>query len=167
MKILKSLGYLFICIGILTEQLPAQDIHNVDEITDLYFDRISGQAKQHDWSSFKSLFLPTTQFNAIGINENGENEFYPQSLEEFIQHLKEYTETSGFFQKSLERSKIQYGRMAQMITVYESRNSPSGNIIDRVLISFHLVQKEERWWIASILWNSETKKNPLPENFLK
>lgn len=139
-----------------------KDLNTVEKITEAYFTRISGDAGQADWDDFGSLFLPTIQLNAIGINNKGENIFYPQDLNAFTQHMQEYTRKSGFFQYCSDRVLTRYARIAQVLCIYESRTSPSGEVIDRGLMSFHLLRHGGRWWIAGGTIEQRNHTAPYP-----
>lgn len=137
-----------------------------DDVIDAYFRLVSGPPESRDWARFDRLSLPTAQFNAVGINARGQSAFYPQTREEYVAHLATYLKSHGFYQREVSRRKEQYGRMAHVLSAYESRNEEGGTLIDRGLISFQLVQKEGRWWIVNVLWHSETPEYPLPAEYL-
>ncbi|HYP29305.1 MAG TPA: hypothetical protein VE262_21520 [Blastocatellia bacterium] len=132
-----------------------------------YFRIISGPPGDRDWAGFNSLLLETARFDAVGINEKGENQFFPQSRDQYIRHVSEYVKGQGFFQKEVRRVTTCYARIAHVLSTYESRNEAGGKTIDRGLLSFQMIHEGGRWKIAHVVWNSETKRYPLPAEFLR
>ena len=61
----------------------------------------------------------------------------------------------------------QYGDMVHVFSTYESRREEKGEVFSRGINSIQLVKKDGRFWIVNIMWNSETKENPIPEKYLK
>lgn len=142
--------------------IPSQ----VDQLIDDYYKAVSGKGDK-DFSLLRSLLLPSAQFNAMGINEQGQNQYYPLTLNEYIEHLTPYIKEQGFYQTERYRKADYFNKIAQVWSVYESRNTSDGEIIDRGIYSFHLVQLDGEWKIANILWNSETTSTQVPEHYFK
>jgi hypothetical protein len=62
-------------------------------------------------------------------------------------------------------AKPEDGNVTQVFSSYESRHSPSDKPFDRGINSIQLLNDGKRWWVLSILWDSERADNPLPANF--
>lgn len=139
----------------------------INEVTDSYFRIISGPPGGREWDRFRALSLDTARFDAVGVDDRGENRFFPQSKDEYISHVAEYLKKRGFFQREIKRTVECYARIAHVFSTYESRNTPEGKVIDRGVMSLQLVFAEGRWRIAHVMWNSETAANPLPPRYLK
>lgn len=139
----------------------------IGDVTRDYYRIISGSSGRRDWDQLRTLTLETTRFDAVGINEKGENQFHPQSREEYINHLGEYLRNHGFFQNEIKRTAKCYARIAHVFSTYESRNAMKGKVIDRGILSFQLIHTEGRWKIAHVMWNSETRERPIPAQYLK
>ena len=139
----------------------------IGSVTGSYFRIVSGPPGGRDWEQLRALSLETARFDAVGINERGQNEFHPQTREEYVKHLGEYLRKYGFFQSEVKRTVRCYARIAQVFSTYESRNDRRGKVIDRGVMSFHLIHTEGRWKIAHVMWNSETKEQPIPAEYLR
>lgn len=134
----------------------------IDSLIAIFYRALSGKGRKN-WSPLREICLPTAQFNAMGINLEGRNEWYPnQNLDSYLHHLAPYAEANGFYQTERYREVQYFNKIAQVWSAYESRNTPDGEIIDRGMYSFQLVEMEGSWKIANVLWNSETEEHPAP-----
>ena len=138
----------------------------VGNVVGAYYRIVSGPAGGRDWEQFRTLFTETARLDAVGINEQGQNQFHPQSREEYVDHLGEYLKQYGFFQSEIKRATTCYARIAHVLSTYESRNDRKGKVIDRGVMSFQLIHDAGRWRIAHVMWNSETREYPLPARYL-
>jgi hypothetical protein len=50
---------------------------------------------------------------------------------------------------------------------YESRHSPADKPFERGINSIQLLNDGTRWWVISILWDTERAGNRLPAKFRK
>lgn len=125
-----------------------------------YYGAVSGPPGEREWTALRALIMPTARVDAIGINETGMNQYYPQSRDEFLDHLSAYVRHTGFFQQAVEADVRCTSRAAQVWARFESRNSPAGDLIDTGWMSVHLVQDGKRWRVAHLLWHSDPKKLP-------
>lgn len=127
----------------------------LERTVDSYFRILSGPAGlQRDAGSFDLLFLPTARIDAVGIDAAGNNQLFPQSVDEFIDHVNGYVRERGFIQSDGDREIHCTGRLASVVTRFESRNEPGGALIDRGSMRFHLLHDDGRWRIAHVMWQS-------------
>ena len=122
---------------------------------DAYFAALSGPQGERDWTALRAATLDTARFDPIGIDQAGQNRYYPQSREEFLAHIDAYARTTGFFQRPVDPEFRCWRRVAQVWTRFESRNAADGPVIDRGRMGLHLVHDGTRWSIAHVQWNSE------------
>jgi hypothetical protein len=154
-------------IALMPEGRSCLNPEAIGNVTSAYYRIISGPPGGRDWEQFRVLFLETARFDAVGVNEEGRNEFHPQSREEYVKHLGEYLRKYGFYQSEVKRTVTCYSRIAHVLSTYESRNNGKGEVIDRGLMSFQLINAGGRWRIAHVMWNSETRDYPIPAGYLK
>lgn len=143
------------------------DAEAMSNVVSTYYRILSGPAGSRNWDQLRTVSLATARFDAIGIDEKGQNNFHPQSREDYINHMDEYLRKYGFFQSEIKRTTECYARIAHVLSTYESRNEIKGKVIDRGIMSFQLLYDEGRWRIAHVMWNSETKQYPIPAQYLK
>ena len=75
---------------------------------------------------------------------------------------------NGFFEREIGRRTEQYRYITHVFSTYDSRNSiREKDPFARGINSIQLMYDDNRWFIISILWNGETKENPLPQKYLR
>lgn len=136
------------------------DTTDVSRVVEAYFGILSGQdgdrdAPRRDWNRFRGLFLESARMDVIGVNAARENVFYPVSLDEYVEHVKEYTRSQGFIHRPEQLDRRCSGRIAGVFGRFESRNRADGPVIDTGSISFHLVHVGGAWKIAHVIWQSD------------
>lgn len=149
------------CASVPATTTSAPPPSEADHTIDAYFSLLSGPAGARDWAAFRALLFPWARFHAMGVDEQGESAFYPQDLDEYVHHIDDFVSTRGFYHRDTCRRTFVAGRTATVVATFESRLEPTGDVIDRGVISFHLVRDQADWRIASVLWNSETADSPL------
>jgi hypothetical protein len=131
---------------------------DAQRIVTAFYAAISAEKGEKDWQALRALCLPAAHFNAMGINEQGSNEFYPQTMEQYVEHLTPYIREYGFLVRETSRRTEYYEKIAHVWSAYESRNAAGGPVIDRGYYSFQLVQVDGQWKIAGVLWNSAPQR---------
>jgi len=153
------------------EALPANpaDVSSIDAIVRAAYDAISGAAgEKRDWDRERSLYHPGARLIPTakpGTNDN----LAPQILdvEGFIARVEPYFAEHGFFEKEIARRTEQFGHIAHVWSVYESRHSEDDpEPFMRGINSIQLFYDGTRWWILSIYWQHETAEDRIPEKYL-
>ena len=78
----------------------------------------------------------------------------------------EFLAENDFYESEVMRKTFRFGDMVAAFSTYEARNKPDEAPIARGINSIQLVFNEGRWWILSVMWDNETKENPVPGEFL-
>ena len=153
------------------EALPANpaDVSSIDAIVRAAYDAISGAAgEKRDWDRERSLYHPGARL--IPTAKPGTNDdLAPQILdvEGFIARVEPYFAEHGFFEKEIARRTEQFGHIAHVWSVYESRHSEDDpEPFMRGINSIQLFFDGTRWWIVSIYWQQESPEHPVPEKYL-
>ncbi|HKK45561.1 MAG TPA: hypothetical protein VJ964_08570 [Balneolaceae bacterium] len=149
------------------EGTPAhpEDVKSIDAVMSSLYDVITGPAGKRDWNRFASLFKPDARMGAIAKTKEGQLIYKSFSPKEYRERNAPFFKKSGFWEKELHRKTFQYGEIASIQSAYESRLQKSGKVVERGINSIQLVYDHGRWWVTSILWNSERDSNPLPQAF--
>jgi hypothetical protein len=78
-----------------------------------------------------------------------------------------YFNENSFYEIELARRVERYGHIAQVFSTYESRSAlDDEQPFARGINSIQLMHDGERWWVMSIMWDSESEGQPLPEKYL-
>ena len=72
----------------------------------------------------------------------------------------------GFFEREIARRADCFGNVCQIFSTYESRHTAEdANPFVRGINSIQLVRDGRRWWIASVVWDTERPENPIPPQY--
>jgi hypothetical protein len=139
----------------------------VDGVIKNLYDVISGPAGQRrDWNKMRDLFRPEARLSSLGVDRDGNPRFLTMAIEDYIRNSGPNFEQNGFFEREIGRVTEQYGDMIHVFSAYEARREEKGTPFMRGINSIQLVKKDGRFWIVNILWNTETKENPIPAKYL-
>lgn len=143
------------------------DVDSLDHILAALYDVISGPAGERDWTRFRSLFIPTAHLTSTGKAPDGSVRVRPNSVDDYANGAGAYFLKNGFFEKPIVNRIQTYGNVAQVFSSYESRHNAGEAPFARGINSIQVLYDGKRWWIVSILWDSERPDNPLPAEFAK
>jgi hypothetical protein len=138
------------------------DVATVDGIIAALYASISGPAGPRQWHRFHSLFLP----GAILISARPRPDSLPpppaMSPSDFRRQAAPHFRDNPFHEVESGRATRSFGTVTHVWSTYESRRDPAEAPFARGINSIDLVRHDGRWWIASIVWDSERPGNPLP-----
>lgn len=148
--------------------MSAAKVASEDAIITTLYDVISGPAGEaRDWELMRNLFHEDARLMAMGRDQEGQLRFTSMTIDEYIDRNGPYFEENGFFEEELSRKTDRFGRITQIFSTYASRRTAEGPIYQRGINSIQLIQKDGRYYIVNILWNSENEENPIPERYLR
>ncbi|MDQ2824858.1 MAG: hypothetical protein M3R29_05375 [Verrucomicrobiota bacterium] len=148
------------------------DVASIDAIIAAAYDGISGPAgTKRDWDRERSLYIPGARLIPTAMKAGGEDvDLAPHLLdiEGFIARVEPFFEKEGFYEKEIARRTEQFGNIAHVWSMYESRHDPNdAEPFMRGINSIQLFNDGNRWWIVSIYWQQESPDAPIPEKYLK
>jgi hypothetical protein len=74
----------------------------------------------------------------------------------------------GFFEREVSRRTDCFGNVCQVFSTYEARRAASDEKpFVRGINSIQLLRDGDRWWIASVVWDTERADNPIPAQYLR
>lgn len=84
-----------------------------------------------------------------------------------IAAAKQKGEPTGFFESEIARRTDCFGNVCQVFSTYESRRAASDEKpFVRGINSIQLVRDGRRWWIASVVWDTERPDSLIPAAYL-
>jgi hypothetical protein len=143
-----------------------EDVESPDAIIKAMYDTISGPAGKRNWYRERSLFLEGARLIPIGKRVHKEGGLEVLSLEEWIEDAEPFFAENDFYEVEIMRQMNRFGNLVQAFSTYEARNTADGEPVARGINSIQLLYKDDRWWIVTIMWDNETRDNPIPEEFL-
>ncbi len=156
--------------GYTMDSIPAnsKDVESIGAIITAVYNVISGSAgEKRNWDRMRTLFVPDARMMPTGKKPTGEGVRRALSVEDYINTSGPFLEKNGFFETEIGRKTEQYGNIVQVFSSYESRKAKEDEKpFMRGINSFQLWNDGKRWWVLSILWESESKENPIPEKYI-
>lgn len=143
-----------------------EDVDSPDAIIKAMYDNISGPAGKRNWYRERSLFIEGARLIPIGNRIHKDSKFEMLTLEEWIEDAEPFFAEKDFYEIEIMRQIHRFGDLAQVFSTYEAKNSLDGPTIARGINSIQLVRKEGRWWIVNMMWDNESRENPIPGEFL-
>jgi hypothetical protein len=143
------------------------DVSSVNAILVSLYDVISGPVGQpRDWTRFRSLFVPDARLIPTRHNKTGNGAdvavFTPEQYQERAAPLL----AAGFFERGIHNTTESFGDIVHVFSTYESRHTKDGKPFQRGINSIQLLKDRNRYWIVTILWDSETPTTPIPAKYL-
>ncbi len=149
-------------------QAMPEDVSSQDAIVKALYEVISGPAgKARDWGRFRSLFHPEARLMPTAVNPQGERVIRVVTPEGYIERSSPFFAKDGFYENEVARKTEQFGNIAHLFSTYESRHAPGEKPFSRGINSIQLYHDGQRWWVMSVMWDSERTDNPIPEKYLK
>ncbi len=146
----------------------AADVASLEAIVLAIYDVISGPAGQaRDWDRFRSLFVSGARLIPTFRSADGTTGFRVLTPQDYIEANASALTRTGFREHELARRVETFGNIAHVFSTYESAFTTDGQDRSaRGINSLQLYNDGRRWWIVSILWDSERPDNPIPARYL-
>ncbi|HXE90488.1 MAG TPA: hypothetical protein VNK82_05935 [Terriglobales bacterium] len=133
----------------------SSDVGTLDAILQAMYEVISGPAGEpRDWDRFRSLFLPGARLMPV-VSPAGE---LPRvrllSPDDYIRRVEPIFAREDFWERESSREVATFGRVAHVLSHYESLRNPQGEPFERGTNSVQLFCDGQRWWIVSAIWNT-------------
>ena len=142
-----------------------EDVASPAAIIKAMYDTISGPAGKRNWQRERSLYLPGARLIPIGRRIHGNHGLQVLTIDEWIEDVADFFAENDFWESEVMCHMDRFGDMIQAFSTYEARDRKDGPAIARGINSIQLVFHDKRWWIASVMWDNETRENPIPEEF--
>jgi hypothetical protein len=143
-----------------------EDVTSPEAIIKAMYETLSGPAGQRNWYRERSLFVEGARLIPIGKRVHKDSDMQVMSLEEWIEDAEPFLTENDFWEVEIMCKMNRFGNLIQAFSTYEARDKENGAPIIRGINSIQLVFKDDRWWIVTIMWENESKENPIPEEFL-
>ncbi len=138
--------------------LDSMEVKSIDNIISTVYNLISGDAGERNWEKFKALFLPDARFISIKRDLKGNETYFNGTVDEYIDQIKDVLSKNTYYEHETGRSVQESDNIAQVFSMFESILFENGKPTNRKgANSFQLIYKDNRWWIANVLWNSEPR----------
>jgi hypothetical protein len=140
------------------------DVSSIDSILAAMYDVISGPAGPRDWNRFRNLYHAKAYMGAIYNKPDGTMGYRTFTPEEYIVRSTPFMNEKSFYEKELGREVMHFKNLISVFSAYQYETPDKKQ---RGINSVQLIFSENRWWISCVIWEEESKDNPLPEFILK
>ena len=142
-------------------------LRSIDGLVQVFYESLGfPEGKGPDWERFRNLFASATS-PCVRIAGDSVMVMDRESFIAFFTGRITKGTLKSFDEKEISRSGEYYGRVAQVFSTYEKRVNLAGGGKPVIGInSFSLYFKNDRWWIASVVWQDESAESPIPQKYL-
>jgi hypothetical protein len=129
------------------------EFSTIDAIIRACYDVISGPAgEKRDWQRFRSLYAEGARLMpVVGGSAPHVRVLTP---EEYIRRVETIFAKESFWERETSREVKTIGRIAHVLSHYESVRHPNGAPFETGTNSMQLFYDDARWWIVSVMWNT-------------
>ena len=129
------------------------DLSTLDGIIRVTYEVISGPAGQkRDWERFRSLYAPGARLiPVIGGERPHVRVLTP---DQYIERVEPIFAKEAFWERETSREEKVMGRIAHVLSHYESLRDPNGAAFETGTNSMQLFFDDARWWVVSVMWNT-------------
>ncbi len=145
------------------------DVGSLDAIVTALYDVISGPAGPRDWARNRTLHHPDAGWHMpCGPRRDGADGTMTRvlTLDEFEEQAGRLLLEDDFHEVEVARRVERFGCIAHVFSTYESRRTPDGEPFVRGVNSIQLVHDGARWWVLTVMWDTERELQPLPAELL-
>lgn len=131
------------------------DVSSLDAIIHAMYDVLSGPAGQkRDWDRLRSLYLPEARLMPVVSLPGGGARPRVLSPEDYIRRVEPIFAVEDFWERESGRQTETFGRIAHVLSHYDSFRDPNGAPFESGSNSIQLFYDDTRWWIVSVMWNT-------------
>jgi hypothetical protein len=124
-----------------------------DVIAAMYDSMCFEEGSRPDWARQSELFAPGARL--VRVNDDGVFEFDPRSFREDLEAKISAGTIASFWEGELWRDTRDFGDVAHVLSVYETRPSRDAQPAGRAIKSIQLFRRAERWWISAMIWRRD------------
>ena len=153
---------------VMSTAAPEPDLSTPNGTVAALYEVTSGPAGQdRDPDAMRNLFHESAKMVSVGGLRDGKTRYNVITVEQYIERNFPFLEKNGFFEQEVKNVTEIFGNVAHVFTTYESRRKKDDEKpFARGINSVQLMFDGERWWIMSIVWQSEVPGITIPEKYL-
>ena len=118
-----------------------------------------------DWARDRTLYVSWIRFVALSSGAGGRPAVSVRTHPEFVEATEPLVK-KGFSEREIFRTTRRYGNMVHVDSTYEFLVGTGNAVPSRGVNSLDLYFDGTRWWVASVMWQSEDAAHPIPPELL-
>ncbi|MGZ6139162.1 MAG: hypothetical protein ACXWLA_00750 [Myxococcaceae bacterium] len=143
-----------------------EDVGSVDGLMRAFYEvtNVAPDAPRQ-WARDRTLYVPWIRFVALGPGASGRPAVTVWTHQEFVDATEPLIQ-KGFVEREIFRTTRRYGNMVHVDSTYETLVGVEQPRRIRGVNSIELYFDGQRWWVASVVWQSEDAAHPIPPELL-
>ncbi len=147
------------------------DVSTLDGIIKAFYESISfSSGSQPNFRRFRTLFHPRGMLVPSKVDK-----MLPQSamdIDSFIKNSVENIVLTGMERKGsiigeIARRTLTFGNITHIFSTFETKNKyDDPKAQQRGVYSIQMIKDNHRWWVISLIWETERQDMPLPKAYL-
>ena len=123
----------------------------IDEVIAALYQSCSfAPGERPDWDKQREILAPDARM--VRVNDDGVFELTPQTFRENLEQMIASGTLASFYEAEVWKQVHEFGDIAQVLSVYETRLTAESDVIDHGIKSIQLFRRDERWWISAMIW---------------
>ncbi|NTX53908.1 hypothetical protein [Myxococcus sp. CA039A] len=144
------------------ETIPARpgDVASIDGVMKAFYEVVNlAPDAPRQWARDRTLYSPWIHFVSIGQKVSiWDHQGFVEATEPLVR--------AGFREWEINRVTRRYGNIAHVASTYETRTGPGEGSLSRGVNYIQLYFDGARWWVTSVVWQSEDAAHPIPPELL-
>lgn len=144
------------------------DVASPKAIIDALYASISGpKGAPRDFDRLRTLYAPNARMIWTSVAADGTARLRNWSVEEYIAAAGPGLVAVGFYEREIGRATESFGNVTHVMSAYDSRHTlEDAAPFQRGVNSIQLFNGGTRWYVLSVMWDSERPGNEIPARFL-
>ena len=131
------------------------DVRTLDGLIHALYEVLSGPAGQpRDWERYRTLFIEGARLMPVVAAAGGKPHVRQLTVEDYIRRVEPIFAVEDFWERETDRQTEVFGRVAHVLSAYESLRRPDAPPFEQGANSMQLFYDDSRWWVVSIMWNT-------------
>jgi hypothetical protein len=131
------------------------DVSTLDGILHASYEVLSGPVGQRrDWDRYRTLFADGARLMPVVAVAGQKPHVRQHNVDDYIRRVDPIFAVEDFWERETSRQTEIFGRIAHVLSSYESLRDPNGPAFEHGANSMQLFFDDSRWWIISVMWNT-------------
>ena len=131
------------------------DVSTLDGIMHALYEVLSGPAGHpRDWERYRTLFVDGARLMPVVAVAGGKPHVRQLTVDDYIRRVEPIFAIENFWERETSRQTEMVGRIAHVLSRYESLRDPNGPPFEHGANSMQLFYDDSRWWVISVMWNT-------------
>jgi hypothetical protein len=142
-----------------------EDVGSVEGVLKAFYEVTNiAPGAPRQWARDRTLYVPWIRFVALGSGATGPK-VTVWTHDQFVAASDPLFE-KGFVEREIHRVTRPFGNMVHVDSTYETLTGKDAPVRGRGVNSLDLYFDGQRWWVASVVWQSEDAAHPIPPELL-